>query len=43
MTQECVRLVECSRERQLPRDDNNVGKLTRLADAGASKGRNVTH
>ena len=38
MTQECVRLAGCSRERRLPRDGNNVGKLMRLAGSGASKG-----
>ena len=39
MTQECVRLVECSRERQLPRDGNNAGKLMELAGTGAGKYR----
>ncbi len=37
MTQEYVQLVGCSRERQLPRDGNNVGKLMRLAGSVASK------
>ena len=39
MTRECVQLVEYSRERQLPRDGNNAGKLIRLAADRAKKYR----